>query len=1188
MIKKTFAIALAISAHLLYGQQQQPIQMGQNDYLPPTPTAAALGKYVDQPVNLHMGIPEISIPVYEIDLGDYKLPLALSYHAGGFRVSEGASWVGLGWSVTGIGVINHSIQGLEDLDENSPISYLAFKKTEGGENVQHLKPDSEQDYPWLMAIARRDIDPAPDVFVYSFGGNSGKFILTGNGSYTLHPIKPIKVEYPQVYRPESFLITDETGVKHHFGAQELSISRAQYSTSRMVSSYFVDNITTPTNKQIDFHYVETSFQQSLSLSSQAVYERTGNLTFSEVSRGTSAFAQYLYGKAVSTITWEDGTIQFVSDTIRQDVVGDRRLTAIIVTNKNGKVIKQMEFAYDYFNPNGAGPIDKRLKLLSITEKNLSGGQDGVYTFTYNESVNLPDRTSFAIDHWGYYNGQTRNADAIPDMDMYETMDYSKRATNPATVSANVLTKIVYPTKGSTTFEYEANQTTGTSASQTVTHNVIGSAPVYNPVDGTKTERTYFYFTVDDGFQLLNFTASTVQPANVGSHQHASVSLYREGDPIPIYSLGSSGSQSELQSFSWLNLGGNDLYYFVCEVLGDEGGSAVVSGAYTTIETSARPAYCGGIRVKKITQIGGLDNKDLVKSYDYTVNSKSTGVLLSGFPEYKNSYFRWDPGQAGTSWYCHPKAIYECRLISSNDVLPSGQGGIIGYSTVTEIIGPAGEGGKNVYKFTNEVATRGTDISWRQGLLLSKLTYNRNNVLVHSLVNTYTIDSRVGQTLTGGQIDFLGGHYCAEYNVYNIGYPVYYRVWPLTLTSEWQYLSETREADYGVQKDTAAALTAVRTTRYTYGNTSHQQITRTESFTDNDIEKQVTELRYPHDLAYTPLISRHQLSAPMQKADLIEKNGGLRLINLESTVYGAQSAGTGTYYLPVQKWRLEQRVPAAYAKSTDPDFIETYTFPACSTGTAAPCLRQLIQYGYDKDLNPNALTLSNGMRRALLWGYATNQLIANAENAAPAQIAYTSFEKYAGITDLGNWTMNAGTISAGGKTGTASASGITLVQSKLPVGQYTVSFFAKGSGSVRIYNGPTTGTPVQTITVSGTAWKLYSATLTVTKITTDATLGDIGTVSVSGDAAISVDEARLLPAGARMSTYTHIPGAGVNDITDVNNMTQYYFYDGLNRLMMIRDDANKVLSTYRYGFRKTELPAVGAGGDETTTDPGTEF
>src|SRR5687768_13238140 len=79
-----------------------------------SPTAASLGKYADIPVNYHTGLPNISIPVYEVNEGPLKLPISLSYHASGLKVIEYASSVGAGWSLNAGGVITRSIQGAPD------------------------------------------------------------------------------------------------------------------------------------------------------------------------------------------------------------------------------------------------------------------------------------------------------------------------------------------------------------------------------------------------------------------------------------------------------------------------------------------------------------------------------------------------------------------------------------------------------------------------------------------------------------------------------------------------------------------------------------------------------------------------------------------------------------------------------------------------------------------------------------------------------------------------------------------------------------------------------------------------------------------------------------------------------------------------------------------------------------------
>src|ERR1700716_3943068 len=82
--------------------------------IPPSPTAASLGKYGEIPVGKYTGIPEINIPLYEITEGDIKVPISLSYHASGVKVEENASWVGLGWSLNAGGAITRSVRGKPD------------------------------------------------------------------------------------------------------------------------------------------------------------------------------------------------------------------------------------------------------------------------------------------------------------------------------------------------------------------------------------------------------------------------------------------------------------------------------------------------------------------------------------------------------------------------------------------------------------------------------------------------------------------------------------------------------------------------------------------------------------------------------------------------------------------------------------------------------------------------------------------------------------------------------------------------------------------------------------------------------------------------------------------------------------------------------------------------------------------
>jgi hypothetical protein len=82
--------------------------------VPPSPNAAALGKYGEVPVNKVSGIPDISLPILGLSEGGINVPVSLSYHAGGIRVADEPTWVGLGWALNAGGVITRAMRGLPD------------------------------------------------------------------------------------------------------------------------------------------------------------------------------------------------------------------------------------------------------------------------------------------------------------------------------------------------------------------------------------------------------------------------------------------------------------------------------------------------------------------------------------------------------------------------------------------------------------------------------------------------------------------------------------------------------------------------------------------------------------------------------------------------------------------------------------------------------------------------------------------------------------------------------------------------------------------------------------------------------------------------------------------------------------------------------------------------------------------
>jgi YD repeat-containing protein len=66
---------------------------------------------------------------------------------------------------------------------------------------------------------------------------------------------------------------------------------------------------------------------------------------------------------------------------------------------------------------------------------------------------------------------------------------------------------------------------------------------------------------------------------------------------------------------------------------------------------------------------------------------------------------------------------------------------------------------------------------------------------------------------------------------------------------------------------------------------------------------------------------------------------------------------------------------------------------------------------------------------------------------------------------------------------------------------------------------------------------------------------------------AIDEVRVYPADARMTTYTYDPLIGMTSSSDENNVTTFYEYDSFGRLKLIRDNNRNILKTYDYHYKE---------------------
>lgn len=481
--------------------------------IPPSPQAASLGKYGNLPVNYHTGGVTVSIPLYEVKIGTLSLPLSLSYQTSGVRVTDVASRVGLGWTLQGEGVVTRTVRGMSD---ESGLGFYYLAGLVPYENVNQVSTFNE--FMLLDAVGLGQVDSEPDAYNYNFMGQSGKFYIDTDNNPVLVPYNKIKFE-------NNWKATMEDGTRCYFGSTETTQTTNNAAlTDSYISAWYMTRVVTPRKEAIDFTYeASPNIEYGHLLSETDYYSWNG---------GSKMPARTVVNQTIATprlkaIETRIEKVEFFYDLAensgngRLDLHGDYRLKKITITSKiTNECIKEIEFFHTYVQSTATCNIPNfpafpylssdayRMRLDYIVERSCDGAETRKHAFEYDATL-LPSRCSFAQDHWGFYNGADGNQTLKPYVSLMPgSYTYGDRSVNPAKLSAQSLTKITYPTKGYTVFEFEPHQAQGNyQGGQRIKSISDYSAPgvlaekrsftyanplLFNPI----TEANYYYTMTD--------------------------------------------------------------------------------------------------------------------------------------------------------------------------------------------------------------------------------------------------------------------------------------------------------------------------------------------------------------------------------------------------------------------------------------------------------------------------------------------------------------------------------------------------------------------------------------------------------------------------------------------------------------------------------------------------------------------
>jgi len=306
---------------------------------------------------------------------------------------------------------------------------------------------------------------------------------------------------------KGFILTDDSGVKYYFGGSNDAIEyninyMAQAWDDWLASSWHLTKVIWPNGKEVVFTYqrekmiVDLHLTHSLSLTNAYVNNQQDC--------NSSAYGGFMGGQVISpvylksvTTSWGE-SLTFYSSKSREkyydftkyenlmnapntnyygvmvkEFSGDvtvepaqlewRKLDSI-KWNVNMVPLKTLRFNYNQYS-NTSIPRE-RLMLTGLTEISSKGISKSPYFFKYSLEMDTKDRFPNYLaelsDHWGNYNNIKSSGDSLEYYSFFRgsTFDYSRNkiaTRNNAILHTNLLTKIVYPTKGSSVFIYEPGQ-----------------------------------------------------------------------------------------------------------------------------------------------------------------------------------------------------------------------------------------------------------------------------------------------------------------------------------------------------------------------------------------------------------------------------------------------------------------------------------------------------------------------------------------------------------------------------------------------------------------------------------------------------------------------------------------------------------------------------------------------------------
>lgn len=488
-----------ILAHKLEGSQYR--------YSPPSPQTWEFVKYGNTPVDLYTGTARVDIPLYTYSDDDFTIPVSLGYASGGFMPAQQTGIVGLNWFLNAGGTITREVRGLDDFEGRSNSGVLGFlvnssiKVDDAALLARSVTTHSDFIYSNVNNV---HVEAEPDIFHFSFMGHSGTFHYNGQRKPVVYNTNGNHGTYGIVYAKSYngypyFIIKTADGYEYTFGGQdardgdnyfERSMEGAIEDRGDMrfyfnpnprahpIVTWMLKQIKAPNGRRVCFTYRNGEMNYGTYLDGQqypnyiVTFTKSGgykpnaftklfkkpNLLkttyLAKINIDDKAEMNFHYsGKdAVEVLPGTDPVRQFYTGMVQKLL----KLDSLCVTRRNadGSMTSLPTSRMGYTT------VDNRLLLDKVHIEELGQYRMEYYLGTTPKPT-FPDLLDNGLDFWGYANGRSMadnsaySGTQADGFDEYIAPNSAKKPDADKSIRGN-LKRIVYPTGGSSLFEYEGH------------------------------------------------------------------------------------------------------------------------------------------------------------------------------------------------------------------------------------------------------------------------------------------------------------------------------------------------------------------------------------------------------------------------------------------------------------------------------------------------------------------------------------------------------------------------------------------------------------------------------------------------------------------------------------------------------------------------------------------------------------